>query len=85
MKRTHVKAFNELKKLGCPVFVHHSAPDYFDISAEDSNSYQWADYYSGDYNEGWIFGTHPTLDAVLRKHGLLAEWVNPAHLRVYEA
>ena len=85
MKSTHTKAFYELQALGCPVFVHPSAPEYFDISAEQTNSSEWVDYYEGAFREGWIFGTHPTLDEVLWKHGLLAEWVNPAHLRVYEA
>jgi len=85
MKRTHTKAFNELKKLGCPVFVHSDAPDYFDISAEETNSYQWADYYEGDYNPGWIFGLNNVAYEILEKNGLFAEWCNPGHLRVYEA
>lgn len=84
MKRTYIKAFNELKKLGCPVFVHPDAPEQFDINAEDPVSYLWADYYEGDYRDGWIFGVNPKVEEVLGKYGLFSEWVNPGHLRVGE-
>ena len=84
MNKKYTKAFNALKKLGCPVFVHVDAPNRFDISAEESNSDEWASYYNGDYRPDWIFGVNPKVNEILSKHGLFAEWMNPAHLRVCE-
>jgi hypothetical protein len=45
MKRIYIKAFNQLKKLGCPVF-ERSDVDGFIISAEHPESWQWADMYT---------------------------------------
>ena len=82
MKQNYIKAFNELQSMGCPVFVHCDAEDRFDIDGEADNSHQWVDYFGGDC-DGWEFGVHPDIVEALSKHGLFAEWVNPAHLRVY--
>lgn len=83
MNKAYTKAFNALQKLGCPVFVHSDAPNRFDISAEESNSDEWASFYNGDHSD-WIFGVNPKVNEILSKHGLFAEWMNPGHLRVYE-
>ena len=45
MKREYIKAFNELKKLGCPVFERGDYAGRFLISAEEPESYKWANYY----------------------------------------
>jgi hypothetical protein len=84
MKRTYLKAFNELKKLGVPVYVREDMNGRFQISAEDTESYKWADYYAYMRSD-WEFGVNPTLENVLRKHGLFSEWINPGELGVYEA
>ena len=79
MKQNYIKAFNELQAMGCPVFVHCDAEDRFDIDGESPESYQWIEYYG--YN-GYPF-INEEIDAVLSKHGLYAEWMNPAHMRVF--
>jgi len=83
MKRTYIKAYNALKKLGVPVYVRDDMDGRFQISAEEPDSYKWADYYA-TYNPGWIFGVNPKIDAVLSKCGLHSEWINPGELGVYE-
>ena len=40
MKREYIKAFNELKKLGCPVFERGDYAGRFLISAEEPESYK---------------------------------------------
>lgn len=82
MKRIYVKAFNELKKMGVPVYVRDDMDGRFQISAEDEQSYKWADYYESP--SSWAFGVNPKLDAVLSKHGLFSEWINPGELGVYQ-
>jgi hypothetical protein len=83
MKRTYIKAYNALKKLGVPVYIRDDMDGRFQISAEDPESYKWADYYEGD-RPGWIFGVHPKIDETLGKCGLFAEWINPGELGVYK-
>lgn len=85
MKAAHRKAYNELKKMGVPVFVNadHDARGNFGISGEDPESCYWVNYYSMDPE--WDFGVNPKIDAVLSKHGLFAEWQNPGSLNVYVA
>jgi hypothetical protein len=80
MKRPYSQAFNALKKLGVPVYEWE---DTFRISAEDSESYLWADYYEGDVREDWAFGVNPKLEKTLEKYGLHSEWINPGELGVY--
>lgn len=84
MKRPFIKAFNELTKLGCPVFERSDYPGRFLISAEDSESYQWADYYAYADNRWKGENTSPKLDEVLSKYKLYAEWENPGCLIVFE-
>jgi len=83
MKRTYIKAFNELKKLGVPVYERDDMDGRFQISAEDAESYKWASYYESPL--GWDFGVNPQIDKVLRKYGLFAEWINAGELGVYLA
>jgi hypothetical protein len=82
MKANFRKAFNELKKMGVPVYEREDMNGRFQISAEEPDSYLWANYYA--YNrDGWDFGVNPTVDRVLKKHGLFSEWINPGELGVY--
>ena len=82
MKRQYRFAFNALKKMGVPVFIHRDDENRFDISAEEINSSEWVNYWH--HPEGWPFGVHPKIDEVLSLRGLHAEWINAGHLRVYE-
>jgi hypothetical protein len=84
MKTIYTKAYIALKKLGVPVYTRHDMDGRFQISAEDPESYKWADYYEGDAHPGWIFGVNPKIDEVLNKYGLFSEWINPGELGVYE-
>lgn len=77
MKQIFIKPFNELKGLGCPVYAHTDDNGNFSIDAEAPNSGEWADYY-GDID-------CPRIAAVLDKHSMFAEWVNPGRLSVYKA
>lgn len=84
MKLPFKLAYAELAKLGVPVFQRpdHQAKGNFGISAEEPESYEWLSYHSAPMD--WIFGVHPTIDAVLTKHGLFAEWETPGSVNVYE-
>ena len=83
MKRTYIKAFNALKKIGVPVYVRDDMDGRFQISAEEPESYRWANYYESP--DSWIFGVNPKIDDVLSKCGLYCEWINPGELGVYPA
>lgn len=83
MKRQFRNAFNALKKLGVPVYVRDDMGGRFQISAEEPESYKWADYYAYA-RAGWDFGVNPLIDQVLKKYGLFSEWINPGELGVYE-
>lgn len=86
MKANFKKAFNELQRMGAPVYEGGwNGEDTFRISGEDNydadkNFYLWADYYAMDYGD---FGVNPEITKVLDKFGLFAEWVNPGVLSVY--
>lgn len=84
MKRIYIKAFNQLKKMGVPVYVRDDMDGRFQISAEHPESYKWVDYYEGYRLPGWDFGVNPQIDQVLRKCGLFSEWINPGELGVYK-
>jgi len=85
MKREYIKAYNELKKMGVPVFVRDDMKQHgnFHISAEESNSSEWVSYYDGHYIPGWDCGVHPAIDSTLAKYGLHCEWQNPGELSVW--
>ena len=85
MKRKYIKAFNQLQKLGVPVYEHQDDQGNFSISTEMSSDELWADYYDGHAIPGWDFGINPKISNELNKSGLFAEWVNPGRLSVYEA
>lgn len=83
MKQPFLKAFNELKRIGAPVFTNkdNDRLGNFSISAEENYPEPWAEY----YNQGWgLFGVSPRITAVLDKHGLFAEWEDPGKLNVYQ-
>jgi len=84
MKNNYRKAFNELKKLGVFVYIHPDDEERFDISAEEPNSDEWVNYYSDIRPSNWDFGINPIIDEILTKHNLYCEWVNPAHVRIYD-
>lgn len=84
MKQQYRLAFNALKKLGVPVYERADMNGRFGISAEEPESYLWADYYA-DARADWNFGVNPKIDEMLRKYKLYAEWINPGELGVYEA
>ena len=88
MKRNHRLAFNALKKIGAPVY-ERSDSENFQISAEGimgdyDRDHIWADYYEGDYLDGYEFGVSPRITKTLAKYGLHAEWINAGELGVYE-
>ncbi len=84
MTRNYRKAFNALKALGCPVFERIDRPGEFLISAEEENSWEWADYYN-EFNRFPDFGVNAKVREVLEPLGLHAEWENPACLLVCES
>ena len=84
MKRQFRLAYNALKKLGVPVYEREDLNGRFNISAEDSNSYQWLDFYEGYRMPNWDFGINPRITEVLDKYGLWAEWINAGELGIYE-
>ena len=73
------QAFDVLKSLDVPVYVHADDNGNFSISAPSEDV---ADYWAAPSN--WVFGVHPDIDEILREHGLFAEWVNPERLAVYK-
>lgn len=81
MKQPYIRAFNELKKLGAPVYEHADDHGNFSLDAEGEDGDYWASY----YYEGSCTGVTPRLEAILAKHGLFAEWVNPGRLSIYLA
>lgn len=82
MKREFRYAYEALKKLGVPVYVRDDMDGRFQISAEESESDQWCDYYQY-MREDWNFGINPKIDEVLKRYGLFSEWINPGELGVY--
>jgi hypothetical protein len=81
MKKTYIKAYNALKKLGVPVYVRDDMDGRFQISAEEPESFEWVNYYASP--SSWVFGVHPEIDKVLKQSSLFAEWINPGELGVY--
>ena len=75
---SYAKAFNELKKMGAPVFKNE---DGMFISAEENDDVIWADYYCFEFG---VFGVNEKIEAVLSKNGLFSEWVNPGCVGIYK-
>jgi len=89
MKRNYRQAYNELKKIGAPVFEGgDSGGDTFRISAENNSEKNiWADYHAIPcFENGALddFGVNHKINVILEKNGLFAEWINPAVLAVCE-
>ena len=81
MKRIFIKAFNELKKMGVPVYERDDMDGRFQISAEDPESYKWVNYWAMNRDD-WEFGVNPELNKALEKFGFYCEWINPGELAV---
>lgn len=61
--------------------------DYMYPGSKDyaADGMSWAEYYSEDYKEEWsVFGVHNSINDILDKYGLFAEWYNAGSLRVYD-
>ena len=71
MKRAYRTAFNRLTKLGVPVRETNDGESFW-ISAEDSESYRFCDYYDGYLIPDWEFGVSPVITKTLRDLGLFA-------------
>lgn len=87
MSKSNPKAaFAELKAMGVPVIDIEENGAHFRISGEENDDTIWADYYR-EYPMSYLddFGVHNDINAVLEKHGLIAEWYNPGYLNVYNA
>jgi hypothetical protein len=83
MKRNFRTAFNRLQKLGVPVHETNDGESFW-ISAEETGSHNWVDYYDGHNIPEWEFGVSNKITELLRGLGLFAEWQNPAKLNVWE-
>ena len=71
MKQKYRTAYNQLKKLGVPVY-------------EDNYPTVWADYWGSDNLGLDCFGVNHKINAILEKQGLYAEWENGGVLGVAE-
>lgn len=85
MSEGAIKAFIELKKIGCPVRVSDNLygkcndRGYFWIDGESQYSELFLDYYDMRMVEG-----SPELQQILEDNGLYFEWENPAYACVWE-
>lgn len=81
MKRHARTAFNQLKKLGCPVKEwHDDSRGHFWIDGEEENAGEWLDYWVS----GFSFGSDQ-LNQILEDNGLYWEWENSAIGHVHDA
>jgi hypothetical protein len=80
MKRHARKAFNQLKKLGCPVKEwHDDSRGHFWIDGEEPGADEWLDYWSMDLMMG-----SDLLNTVLGEHGLYWSWENSVSGHIYD-
>lgn len=83
MKQKYRTAYNQLKKLGVPVYEGgYNGDDTFRISGEDNYPTVWADYWGSDNPGLDCFGVNLKINAILEKQGLYAEWENGGVLGV---
>ena len=87
MTTASIKAFIELKRLGCPIDIwyqnkrgYEDYRGYFWIKAEEYNAEEWLDYYDTE-----MYWGSEKLQKTLEKHGLYFEWQNSAVGCVYDA
>ena len=78
MQKRARKAFNALKKMGCPVKEWDGNDrGHFWINAEEENAGEWLDYYN-------LFEGSKKLNEILNSNGLYFEWTNSAFGCVYD-
>ena len=81
MKANARKAFNKLKKLGCPVREwsprNSSERGHFWLDAESVDNEGWLDYWSN-------YQGSDQLNEILNSHDLYWEWHNPGYGCVYD-
>ena len=90
MKRNARTAYDKLKALGVPMYIHDGETYHFLISAEENYDTIWADYYAMTdgvmyYDDLDDFGVNEKINAILDQHGLFCEWQNPGALAVFDA
>ena len=85
MTPSSIKAFIELKKLGCPIDIwYQNNPKYQDyrgyfwIKCEEYDAESWLDYYDSE-----MYWGSERLQRILEKHGLYFEYQNSAVACVY--
>jgi hypothetical protein len=85
MNSKYTLAYQALKVMGVPVFTNadNDRLGNFFIDGEARNSDLWINYHFPPPH--WEFGVHPAIESLLAQFGLMAEWVNPSLLGVYEA
>ena len=88
MNIKYIKAYNQLKKLGCSVYEHSSDQGNFSIDCTEGGMMHsplpdevWGMYYGPDD----LPYMSPKLDQVLTPLGLFAEWVNPERISIFLA
>jgi len=88
MERHAKNAYNTLKKMGVPMYIHEGESYHFLISAEENYDTIWADYYAmsdGTYGDLCDFGINEKINRVLNDYGLFSEWQNPGAVAVFDA
>ena len=88
MERHAKNAYDTLKKLGVPVYIHRGESYHFLISAEENYDTIWADYYAmsdGTYGDLCDSGVNAKINKVLDDYSLFSEWQNPGGLGVFDA
>ena len=90
MKRNARTAYDKLKALGVPMYIHDGETYHFLISAEENYDTIWADYYAMTdgvmyYDDLDDFGVNEKINEILDQHGLFCEWQNPGALAVFDA
>lgn len=84
MDYLYTTAFESLRKLGVPVYVHADDKGNFSIDAEAPGADAWVDYHDGGARADFVFGVHLEVERILQQLHLFAEWVNPGRLAIYE-
>lgn len=90
MKRNARTAYDKLKALGVPMYIHDGETYHFLISAEENYDTIWANYYAMTdgvmyYDDLDDFGVNEKINEILDQHGLFCEWQNPGALAVFDA